>query len=145
MGQSWILGQTGAEEAPQAVESTPVGEDTRYESVTKSNGSPDVNAPADRKGPLGGLLQSPLIFLLLMLVLFYFLIFRGPRKQQQQHRKMIQSLRKNDRVRTIGGIIGTVVDIKEDEITLKIDESTNTKMKVSPSAIGRILSKDNKK
>jgi preprotein translocase subunit YajC len=72
----------------------------------------------------------------------YFLLFRGPRKKQQQHKQMVQSLGKNDRVQTIGGIIGTVVDIKDDEITLKVDESNNTKIKVSPSAIGRNLSKD---
>ena len=56
---------------------------------------------------------------------------------------MVQSLTKNDRVQTIGGIIGTVVDIKEDEITLKIDESNNTKIKILRTAIGRNMSKDN--
>ena len=55
---------------------------------------------------------------------------------------MVQTLAKNDRVRTIGGIIGTVVDIKDDEITVKIDESNNTKIKVVPSAISRNVSKD---
>jgi len=55
---------------------------------------------------------------------------------------MVQSLKKNDKVRTIGGIIGTVVDIKEDEITLKVDESNNTKIKVASSAIGKNLSID---
>jgi len=66
----------------------------------------------------------------------------GQKKREQQHKKMIQSLEKNDKVRTIGGIIGTVVDIKEDEITLKIDESNNTKIKILRSAIGRNMSKD---
>jgi preprotein translocase subunit YajC len=65
---------------------------------------------------------------------------RGPRKKQQEHKQMVQSLKKNDKVRTIGGIIGTIVDIKDDEITLKIDETNNTKIKVIPSAIGRNLS-----
>ena len=55
---------------------------------------------------------------------------------------MVQSLQKNDRVRTIGGIIGTVVDIKGDEITLKVDESNNTKINVASSAIGKNLLKD---
>jgi len=55
---------------------------------------------------------------------------------------MVQSLKKNDKVRTIGGIIGTVVDIKEDEITLKVDESNNTKIKVASSAIVKNLSID---
>ena len=56
---------------------------------------------------------------------------------------MIQSLDKNDRVRTIGGIIGTVIDVKDDEVVLKVDESNNTKIRVSASSIGKNLSKDN--
>jgi len=72
----------------------------------------------------------------------YFLLLRGPRKKQQQHKQMVQGLQKNDKVRTIGGIIGTVVEIKDDEITLKVDESNNTKIKIATSAIGKNLSKD---
>jgi preprotein translocase subunit YajC len=72
----------------------------------------------------------------------YLILFRGPRKKQQRHKQMVQSLSKNDRIQTIGGIIGTVVDIKEDEITLKIDESNNTKIKILRSAIGKNMSKD---
>ena len=74
--------------------------------------------------------------------MMYVILFRGPRKKQQEHKKMVQSLEKNDRIRTIGGIIGTVVDIKGDEITLKVDESNNTKIKVVSSAIGKNLTKD---
>jgi len=55
---------------------------------------------------------------------------------------MVQSLQKNDKVRTIGGIIGTIVDVRDDEITLKIDESNNTKIKIATSAVGKNLSKD---
>ena len=77
-----------------------------------------------------------------MFVLMYVILFRGPRKKQQEHKQMMQNLAKNDRVQTIGGILGTVVDIKDDEITLKIDESNNTKLKLVRSAISRNLSKD---
>ncbi|MHC4412334.1 MAG: preprotein translocase subunit YajC [Planctomycetota bacterium] len=51
-------------------------------------------------------------------------------------------MKKNDKVRTIGGIIGTIVDIKGDEVTLKVDESNNTKIKVASSAIGKNVSKE---
>ena len=57
---------------------------------------------------------------------------------------MIQTLKKNDKVRTVGGIIGVVVDVKDDEVTLKIDESNNTKIKVVASAIGKNLSNEGK-
>ena len=75
-------------------------------------------------------------------ILMFFFVLRGPRKQKEQQKKMVQSLKKNDRVRTIGGIIGTIVDIKDDEVVLKIDESNNTKMHIAISAIGRNLSKE---
>jgi len=71
-------------------------------------------------------------------------MFRGPKKQQQQHKLMIQSLKKNDKVRTIGGIFGTVMDVRDDEIVLKIDESNNTKIRVSSSAISKNLSQETK-
>jgi len=138
-----ILAQTEANEAPQSIGSTPVGETTQYQSTTKQQAAPDANLPGE-KPPPRGLFQSPLVFIILMVVVFYFLLLRGPRKKQQQHRQMVQSLKKNDRVRTIGGIIGTVVDIRDDEIILKVDESNNTKMRFAPSAIGKNLSKEEK-
>jgi preprotein translocase subunit YajC len=138
-----ILAQGEVNEAPQSIGSTPVGETTQYEGTTKQPGGPDANLPGDRTGP-GGLFKSPLIFLILVFVIFYFFLLRGPRKKQQQHRQMVQALQKNDRVRTIGGIIGTVVDVKDDEVVLKVDESNNTKMRFAPSAIGKNLSKEEK-
>jgi len=136
MNNIWILSQTQGEEEPSRIISTPVTEEG--EAITTV---PDSNAPATRK-EAPGLFGSPMILLGLMFVVMYFLLFRGPRKKQQQHKQMVQTLQKNDRVRTIGGIIGTVVDIKDDEITLKIDEANNTKIKIASSAIGRNLSKD---
>ncbi|NIA16777.1 MAG: preprotein translocase subunit YajC, partial [Planctomycetes bacterium] len=68
------------------------------------------------------------ILLGLMFVVFYFMIFRGPKKKQQQQQKMIQSLQKNARVQTIGGLLATVIEVGDNEITLKIDESNNTKI-----------------
>lgn len=137
MNTIWILAQSENEQ-PSTVGSTAANE---QEEETTALVSADSNKPGQesaRKGPLGN--YSGLIFIILMFVLMYFLLFRGPRKKQQEHKQMVQSLTKNDRVRTIGGVIGTVVDIKDDEITLKIDESNNTKIKVIPSAIGRNLS-----
>ncbi len=52
---------------------------------------------------------------------------------------MVAALKKNDRVRTIGGILGTVLDVRDDEIVLKIDEATNTKMRIVPSAVATVL------
>jgi preprotein translocase subunit YajC len=136
MSTVWILAQN---EAPSSITAEPVsGEDTSSTTTVSS----DPNATGVTPGGRGTFGTYNLIFLGVMFVLMYMLLFRGPRKKQQEHKKMVQTLSKNDKVRTIGGIIGTVVDIKDDEITLKVDESNNTKIKVLPSAIGRNVTKE---
>jgi len=75
----------------------------------------------------------------IILIIMYLFIFRGPKKKQQQHAKMVNSLKKNDRVRTIGGIFATVIDVRDKEVILKIDESNNTKMRVNPGAIATVI------
>jgi preprotein translocase subunit YajC len=100
---------------------------------------PNTAAGAPQGRPGG---SSQLIMLGLMFVVMYFLLFRGPRKKQQQQKQMMQDLQKNDKVRTIGGIISTIVDVKDDVVTLKIDEANNTKIKVISSAIGKNMSDD---
>ena len=82
--------------------------------------------------------------LILLFVIMYVFLMRGPRKQQKEQKQMIQTLKKNDRVRTIGGIFGTVVDVRGDEVVLKVDEANNTKIRISTVAIARNLSSEEK-
>jgi preprotein translocase subunit YajC len=88
---------------------------------------------------------SPLLPLILpivaAIVLYYFMIIRPERRKQSGHRSRLEALKKNDRVVTIGGIYGVVMNVQKDadEVTLKVDEATNTKIKVTFGAIGRVL------
>lgn len=138
MQNVWILAQADANQAPSRISSEEVTSDSEAVTTTVQDAN-TTGKPVRTRSPFG---PYNLIFIGLMFVVMYLLLFRGPRKKQQQHRQMVQALAKNDRVRTIGGIIGTVVDIKGDEVTLKIDESNNTKIKVVSSAIGKNMSKD---
>jgi preprotein translocase subunit YajC len=137
MDNLWILAQTDGNNAPSGISSVPAN--SEGEAGTTVPGDPN-NGMSDqqqgRRDPFSLWLFLPLIILMI------FMFFRAPQKQKQQRKKLEQSLEKNDKILTIGGIIGTIVDIKDDEITLKIDESNNTKIKVRRSAIGRNLSKD---
>ena len=81
---------------------------------------------------------SPLISflpLVLMFVIFYFLLIRPQQKRQRELQKMVENLKKGDRVVTAGGIIGTVVGIQNDYVVIKVGEGETTKMEVLKSAI----------
>lgn len=141
MNNIWILAQADGGAEPSTITTEPVDtEQTTTTTTTAAPSDPDSPGGTRKRGPLGS--YGNFIFLGLMFVLMYMILFRGPRKKQKQHKQMVQTLAKNDKVRTIGGIIGTVVDIKGEEVTLKVDESNNTKIKVISSAIGRNVSKD---
>ncbi|MFH1552550.1 MAG: preprotein translocase subunit YajC [Candidatus Omnitrophota bacterium] len=83
--------------------------------------------------------QSPLLSLLpivLIFVIFYFLLIRPQKKNQKEHAQMLGALAKNDDVVTSGGIYGTIVNIQDDVVTLRIDD--NTRIKVQKGSIGRL-------
>jgi preprotein translocase subunit YajC len=89
-----------------------------------------------------GLLQSPLMPLLLALAVMYFFIFRSKRGKDKQRTDMLSQLKRGDRVQTIGGIIGKVFEASDTEVVLKVDETTNTKMRFARSAIHRVLEEE---
>ena len=138
MNNVWILAQAENSEAPSTITSERV---TAEDTTTTTTVATDSNGSAEQTLPPRSPLMQYLPFILIFVVM-YFILFRGPRKKQKQQKQMIQALTKNDKIQTIGGIIGTVVDIKDNEITLKVDESNNTKIKILRSAIGKNLSKD---
>jgi preprotein translocase subunit YajC len=80
--------------------------------------------------------------IILIVVIFYFFIFGSKRKQEKQRRAMLSELKKGDRVQTIGGIIGTVVEARDNEVLVKVDESSNTKIRFSRSAIHRVVEEE---
>lgn len=82
-------------------------------------------------------------FLPMMLVMFaiiYFLMIRPEQKKQKDKRNMLQNLKKGDKVLTIGGIYGTVGNVKDDSIMLRIGD--NTTVKLSKSAISTVITQE---
>jgi len=69
------------------------------------------------------------------LILIYLWMGRGPRKERQRRQEMISSLKRGDKVTTIGGIVGTIIEIRDDELTVKVDESNNVRMKFAKWAV----------
>lgn len=70
----------------------------------------------------------------LMALIFYFLLYRPQKKEQTKRASMLNSLKKGDRVVTIGGIHGTITAMTDKVITLKVAEKVE--IDVSRSAIG---------
>ncbi len=85
-----------------------------------------------RPDPTGAILFQ-ILFLVGIFAIFYFLIIRPQKKERERHRKLIESLKKGDKVITSAGIWGTVVEIGDRTVTLKVD--ANTRITFSKEAV----------
>ena len=99
----------------------------------------NLYAAGKAAAPAGGAALAQFLPLILIFVVFYFLLIRPQQKKAKEHREMLQNLKKGDQVITAGGIIGKIVGVTDDVLTLEIGE--NMRIKVSR---GFISSKVNK-
>ncbi len=138
-----LMAQTDGTDAPAE---TPVAPANENSTTTGQDGSPPAGDPADNQQPQEpGNPWSMVVLILLMFAVIYFVMMRPQKKREEERKKLMESLTKNDRVQTIGGIIGTVIDVKdENEVVIKIDESNNTKLHIARSAIARVITSENK-
>ena len=83
-------------------------------------------------GQQGGGMQMWIMLALIFGVMWFFMI-RPQRKQQKELQNFRDSLKKGDKVVTIGGIYGTVCEVKEDSVLIEVDN--NVKIRVSKQAI----------
>jgi preprotein translocase subunit YajC len=87
-------------------------------------------------GQQGGGGMSVFIFQIALFVgIFYFLLIRPQRAQQKKHQALLASLQRGDQVVTSGGVIGEVVHIKDNEVTIKSAESRLVIARSSVSSI----------
>lgn len=63
----------------------------------------------------------------------------GARREKKKYEEMMASIKKNDQVRTAGGIIGSVVEVKPDVVVIKVDENSNTKITVARAKIEAVM------
>jgi preprotein translocase subunit YajC len=69
-------------------------------------------------------------------VIFYVLLIRPQQKQQKEHDRMLQELKKGDRVLTTGGLYGTIVGLKGED--LEVQFSQTVKLTVARSAVAKL-------
>ncbi len=84
--------------------------------------------------------------LMIIGLLFYFMILRPERRRRADHERLQKELKKNDDIITIGGVYGTVVNAQQDAdyITIKVDENSNTKLRITRSSVQTVLTKEKK-
>lgn len=142
--------------------STPAGEKVSTPQVGKAAGGAQTDGgaqagdgtgqqPADGEGgtaapgPRPGLrdllswrsLKQNSFFLVLIggFILMLYMSSRSKRKHEAKRRDMLAGLSKGDKVTSIGGIVGTIVDVREDEVVVKVDENNNIRMRFARWAI----------
>ena len=83
---------------------------------------------------------GPFIPLILLFVIFYFLLIRPQQKHQKKRQEMLKSLRKGDKVVTIGGIHGLIKEISDDMVVLRVADNVN--IKFARAGVDRIMEDD---
>lgn len=129
---SSTLAQENIKPADTVVAPTPVATESGTTQVpVGADGQPlPASPPSD---PLGG---NFMIMLLVLMGVMVLMTFRSQSKEKKKRKKLLATLSKGDKVQTIGGIIGNIVEVREDgEVIVKVDENSNTKMKFARTAI----------
>ncbi|MCX6909584.1 MAG: preprotein translocase subunit YajC [Verrucomicrobia bacterium] len=85
--------------------------------------------------------MNTLLFPVLIFVVFYFMLIRPQQKKQKETQKMLESLRSGDKIVTSGGIFGTVTNVKEKTIVVRIAD--NVKVEMLRSAIQTVTQRTN--
>ena len=95
---------------------------------------------AQQSGSGGGM--SMVMMMVPIFIIMYVLMIRPQKKKEKERKEMISNVKKNNRVVTIGGIHGTIVTVKDNEVVLRVDESNNAKLRFSKSAIARVVDRE---
>ena len=125
---SLMLAQEGAAGLPGDVTAAPA-----------TSGEPGAAGGGGASG--GGLFGSGFLFLMLgVLVVMIVMSMTGQRRERKKREAMLSTIKKHDKVQTVGGVIGAVVEIKPDVVVLKVDESSNTRITFARSSIQQVIS-----
>lgn len=100
--------------------------------TTGTSGASSPQAPAG----LQGLLNSPLPMLVLFGVVFYFILIRPQSQLRKKQAALLTALKAGDKVATASGIVGTVITVKDNTVSIR---SADAKMEVTKASVTQIL------
>ncbi len=90
--------------------------------------------PPAGQGAGGGGMASSLIFLVLIFVVFYFFFIRPQVKRQKDQKKFREALAKGDKIITIGGIHGKIVEMQEKTCTIEVEGGVRLRIEITAVA-----------
>jgi len=96
---------------------------------------------AGAQGAGGGF--SSLIMMVVIFAIFYFILIRPQQKKMKEHKKLVEELKKGDRIVTSGGIYGTVENTTPETLTVKIAEGV--KVKITRGSVGAVVKPEEEK
>lgn len=99
-----------------------------------------AGAPAGAPGQApGGGLQFMMPILFVMVGFLFLSTILGGRKEKKRRAEMLGGLKKRDRVQTVGGVIGSIVEIKGDEFLIESDRASNTRLWVTRASVSSVI------
>jgi len=80
-----------------------------------------------------------MVWFVLLFAVMYYVMVRPQKKKEKQRQAMLAALKKGDRVVTAGGIYGVVKNLKEDEVTVVVDEQRDIRLRMTRSSVSAIV------
>ncbi|MCC6579667.1 MAG: preprotein translocase subunit YajC [Phycisphaeraceae bacterium] len=124
--------QPASPSAPASPSSAAPVDVTGSTSTTDASSLSDGKPAAKSQDPFGG---QFMFIMIAILVVFIFFSARSGSKEKKKRAELLNTLSKGDRVKTVGGIIGTIVEIRDNDIIVKVDENNNTRIKFTKGAV----------
>lgn len=90
-----------------------------------------------QQGDSGSGITSTLVMFGLIFLIFYFMIVRPQQKRQKERQKMLDAIKKGDKIITAGGMHGTVIGVEDKTVLIQIAD--NVKVKVDRSSVASIV------
>jgi preprotein translocase subunit YajC len=98
-------------------------------------------SPAYAQDAAGGTaaVVMQLLPLILIFAVFYFLLIRPQQKKMKEHRTMLSALKRNDKIITAGGLVGTVTKVRDDSDEVEVEIAPNVRVTVVRGTIGSVI------
>jgi len=96
-----------------------------------------------QSGPApGGFQGAPLVMMVVFIAIFYFLLIRPQQRRAKEQQALIRSVEEGDEIVMTSGIIGTIVEIDDEDDTLTVEIAPGTQIRILRAGVGRLLTAD---